>query len=391
MAGRPPLRIGHHGSVNRIQVGEGQWVARCRFRDTDGVTRIVERRGPAGDKYGKAAEDALMEVLTERRTTSGEINGGTKVIDLIRQHIDRLEEDGRAIRTIDTYNYCATKLGKQIAGLRVEDCTPARVDAAIRKMRNAHKTGMAIHAKTLLQGALHLAVMANALPSNPVRDVSPIRLPPGPKGARALTAEELPILFVKLGESATCQRYDLVDPVTLLIATGIRRAELLGLGWPDFDPIAGTIAIGWIVVRKAGEGLRRVPKPKTEAARRTIALPQFAISMLENRRAREWWGEQTTIFPSSTGTLRDPDNFNDDWAAARKELGLEDITSHSFRKGVATLIDEAGLSARIGADHLGHSRVSETQDTYWARGRVHKEVANALDNAVAPRKPRRKR
>ena len=132
MAGRPPLRIGHHGQVRRVQVGDGQWVARCRFRDTDGVTRIVERRGPAGDKYGKAAEDALMDVLSQRRTTAGEISGNTKVVDLVRKHIDRLEEDGRAVRTIDTYNYCAIMLGKQIAGLRVEDCKPSRIDAAIR-------------------------------------------------------------------------------------------------------------------------------------------------------------------------------------------------------------------------------------------------------------------
>lgn len=391
MAGRPPLRIGHHGRVKRIQVSDGQWVARCRFRDTDGVTRIVERRGPAGDKYGKAAEDALMDVLTLRQTTSGEINGSTKVIDLIRQHIDRLEEDGRAIRTIDTYNYCASKLGKQIAGLRVEDCSPSRVDAAIRTMRNAHKEGMAVHSKTLLKGALHLAVMANALPSNPVRDVSPIRSSPGPKGSRALTAEEVRDLFGKLQESEICQHCDLADPITVLIATGLRRSELLGLRWCDFDAKAGTLNIECKVIRAAGKGLKLVPRPKTEAGRRTLPLPRFAITVLENRRAREWWGEQETIFPSSTGALRDPDSFNDDWATARKELGLEGITSHSFRKSVATLIDDAGLSARIGADHLGHSRVSETQDTYMARGRVHREVATALDKAVTPPKPRRKR
>jgi integrase len=33
-------------------------------------------------------------------------------------------------------------------------------------------------------------------------------------------------------------------------------------------------------------------------------------------------------------------------------LGVADISSHSFRKTVATLIDDAGLSARIGADRL---------------------------------------
>ena len=44
------------------------------------------------------------------------------------------------------------------------------------------------------------------------------------------------------------------------------------------------------------------------------------------------------------------------------------MTTHSFRKTVATLIDEEGLSARVGADQLGHSKVSMTQDRYMAGG-----------------------
>jgi integrase len=55
------------------------------------------------------------------------------------------------------------------------------------------------------------------------------------------------------------------------------------------------------------------------------------------------------IFASSSGTLRDPENFSAAWRAVRDELGMPDVTSHSFRKTVATLIDDAGLSARIGA------------------------------------------
>jgi hypothetical protein len=41
------------------------------------------------------------------------------------------------------------------------------------------------------------------------------------------------------------------------------------------------------------------------------------------------------------------------------------------------------LSARIGADHLGHSKVSMTQDHYMTRGRVHTQVADLLDRTVA--------
>ena len=46
--------------------------------DSDGVTRIVERRGPVGDQYGKLAEDALIEALGARRTPAP---GGEVTLD----------------------------------------------------------------------------------------------------------------------------------------------------------------------------------------------------------------------------------------------------------------------------------------------------------------------
>jgi integrase len=70
------------------------------------------------------------------------------------------------------------------------------------------------------------------------------------------------------------------------------------------------------------------------------------------------------------------------WRAAREALGVPEVTTHSFRKTVADLIDDEGLSARVGADQLGHSHVSMTQNTYMTRGRVHPEVAAQLDRAA---------
>lgn len=58
------------------------------------------------------------------------------------------------------------------------------------------------------------------------------------------------------------------------------------------------------------------------------------------------------------------------------------MTTHSFRKTIATLIDEDGLSARVGADQLGHAMVSMTQDRYMSRGRIHTEVAALLDKTM---------
>lgn len=97
-------------------------MARTRFRDSDGVTRVVERRGPAdGDQHGKLAEDALTDASALRRAPAGggEITLDTKLTVLVDRHIERLIEDDRAAATIETYRATATKLAKIVGGLRM--------------------------------------------------------------------------------------------------------------------------------------------------------------------------------------------------------------------------------------------------------------------------------
>jgi integrase len=163
-------------------------------------------------------------------------------------------------------------------------------------MRRAHGDVMAVQSKTLLKGALHLAVMANVIGANPVRDVSPIRSKTGPKGASALTGDELRSLLGKLRASDYCRRNDLVDPIITFMAMGMRISELLGLGWSDFHDQAGMLTVTGKLVRAAGKGLVRVDETKTTAGRRTIPLPKFAVEILNQRRERPYLGEQAMIF-----------------------------------------------------------------------------------------------
>src|ERR1700716_1514909 len=128
MPGRRPLRIGSHGKIAGTQLGSGVWLARCRFRDTDGVVRIVERRGPADehDQHGKQAEGLLMESLIARRAPGGpdEITLDTKITVLIEQHLVRLAEDGRSPATMDTYKVVVRKMTKFMGGVRVGEASP---------------------------------------------------------------------------------------------------------------------------------------------------------------------------------------------------------------------------------------------------------------------------
>jgi integrase len=111
-----------------------------------------------------------------------------------------------------------------------------------------------------------------------------------PHGAPALTPDHLRELLDKLRESENCWRRDLVDPITLLIATGLRRSELLCLRWADYDAAAGTITVCGKVIRERGKGLVRIDETKTAAGHRTIPLPAFAIKVLEARRKRPFIG-----------------------------------------------------------------------------------------------------
>jgi integrase len=67
---------------------------------------------------------------------------------------------------------------------------------------------------------------------------------------------------------------------------------------------------------------------------------------------------------------------------ARGDAALTWITSHTFRRTAATILDEAAVSARLVADQLGHSRTSMTQDYYLGRRPADSQAAVALKAAL---------
>ena len=93
----------------------------------------------------------------------------------------------------------------------------------------------------------------------------------------------------------------------MLIATGLRRSELLGLRWSDFDETAGTLTVSGKLVRVAGKGLMRIDDTKTAAGRRTLPLPRFAIDMLTARRDRAVPRRATDDLPVNGGHLARPE------------------------------------------------------------------------------------
>jgi len=154
------------------------------------------------------------------------------------------------------------------------------------------------------------------------------------------------------------------------MATGLRIGEACGLAWDAVDLAAGTVAVRATAVRVGGQGLV-VKQTKTDAGARTLLLPDWCSTMLRERAARVASDEQDRIgrpvFPAPLGGWRDPSNTQADLRDALTAAGFDWVTSHVFRKSVATLMDQAGLSSRAAADQLGHANTSMTTDVYFGR------------------------
>ena len=202
-------------------------------------------------------------------------------------------------------------------------------------------------------------------------------------GPRALTHDERIQWLEQLEADQKAVRWDLPDLSRFMMATGVRIGEALALYWEDVDLEAATVTINYTVVRAKGEGLVR-KSTKTSAGERVLPLPSWA-EMLRTRRdaARDDGRPDTSpVFPNSDGGLRDPSNSLRVLREARGCEGFSWVTSHVFRKTAATVLDEAGLSARVIADQLGHARPSMTQDVYLGRKVASRETANVLEGIL---------
>jgi integrase len=120
-------------------------------------------------------------------------------------------------------------------------------------------------------------------------------------------------------------------------------------------------------------------RPKTKAGWRVIAIPPNVVKILRRRIRASRLRTEVVLFPSPIGRIRDPSNTSADLRRALSDASFGWVTSHTFRKTVATRLDEAGLSARSIADHLGHAAPSMTQDVYMGRRAANSEAATVLD------------
>jgi integrase len=99
-------------------------------------------------------------------------------------------------------------------------------------------------------------------------------------------------------------------------------------------------------------------------------------------RRRKLAADTGPLFPSWNGEWLDPSNLIHRVREAFDTSGYDWVTSHVFRKTVATVLDEAGLPIGAMADQLGNTR-TVAEKHYIARRIANDHAAEALNHIGA--------
>lgn len=182
-----------------------------------------------------------------------------------------------------------------------------------------------------------MAARHDAVAANPVRDTA--ALPSAARPASVPTTEEVWDLRAKIRGDQKAIDGDLVDFVDMMLATGQRIGETSAITWPALDLALGTVEIRGTVIRITGRGVTIKLKPKSRGGWRVVELPSWAVAMLKRRQQdmpATIWG---AVFTSPAGLLRDPNNTQADLRDVLGRTGCRHVSSRTFRRTVATLMD----------------------------------------------------
>ena len=181
---------------------------------------------------------------------------------------------------------------------------------------------MVRHIHSTLHAALKDAVQAHVIPRNPTEGTTAPK--PNYKPKRILTRTELDAFLAVVEQDEVWRDFFQTE-----LMTGLRRGEICGLQWSDFDGDAGMLKV-CRTLHSQRKGEYTVGETKTNQGMRTIILPHSVTEILRRRKAdaiSQW------IFPDPVKP-EDPVNPGSAYLHMKtllRRAGLPSIRFHDLR------------------------------------------------------------
>lgn len=357
----PGRRGNHEGSIYQ-RSADGLWCG-VALLGYDVRGRMIRKTVTAKSR----AEVTRKLAQLRRQVDAGKVSTvkTPTLSDLMSRWFETVLSREVARSTYDNYGTIVKYHVLPVLGRRkVTDITVADVDRLLALKLGAGLSASTVHRiRALISQCLDQGVRWGDVPTNVARLSRPPKMV-RPEG-RTLTREQAQQLLETLKEHRHESLY------LLMLSTGMRRGEALGLRWEDLNLENGVVRIKRNLKREGGRIV--TADTKTLKSRRAVNVPSPVLEALQKNRdlqereraeLGEAWVESGFIFTTSIGTPIDPRNLYREFSQICERAGLGHWHPHELRHSAASLMLASGVKLQVVSEVLGHSSIRMTADVY---------------------------
>lgn len=389
-------RILRNGEVQRP---DGKYM--FRYTDSSGKRRTVYswklvstdrlKEGQRDSQSLRDKEKRILKDLDDKIKTNDAEH--TTVDDLFRQFMDIRKDLKESTRCC--YNDIYGKHIKPVIGGKpIGKIKPTEIQKLYQTMVSDSGVNptTAQKAHSIIYQIFENAAMDNIIRINPASNAfrnfrKTTELSPACR--KPLTTEQQAVFIDYIYSSRKYNR--LANLFTVLLGTGMRIGEALGLRWCDCDFEEGIIHVTHALMYKRGENgsyRYRISSPKTEAGNREIPMFDDVKTALLRERDRKRGskkkfvvdGYTDFIFLNNNGQVYTQSfiydaiqgittSYNKEECAKAQEENrqpcyLPKISAHILRHTFCTRMCESDVNIKVLQDIMGHRNIRTTMETY---------------------------
>lgn len=357
-----------HGEGTLSRKANGRWEIQIMdgFK-SDGRRNIRSFSG----KTQKEAKEKRDEYL--RKKAAGILTGHDmrfeEWADIWYEH----HKDNVTATTQEGYKYTLRILKDHFGRRKLAEIKTMDVEQFLRKLRKDGRASSYIaQCRGMLHQIMNKAVANDFLMKNPVAFAEKMRKQP-PKEKEAFTADEMRILFRELPDDR------IGWSIRLLLATGMRAQELLGLEPRHIAADGSSINIAQAVVRV--KGTVAIGTPKSFDSYRTIPVPEmvrYCAKNLRNTENKFIWEAGKPGMPCS------PSHFRDQFKKALEKIeGVRVLTPHCCRHTFVSQMQALGVDIETIQNIVGHAEIDMTRHYLHVQEPKRLEAAQRFSEAFS--------